>query len=579
MAPIRIGRTHPALNLFTRGFAESVITLKLSMKKILYPVILGLIISLAFFLRIYKVTSIPPALNWDEVSIGYNAYSILKTGRDEWGVAFPLNFKSYGEYKLPAQIYASIPAIAIVGLNGFGVRITPVIYGILTVLLLYLLVQEAFRKKEISLMSAFLLAVSPWHIQLTRASFESSFALFWIVMGIWLFLKGLKNPKWLTFSMIPFAISVYTYNSARAFVPLFLFSLVIIYWKYFWKVKKWFIAAGLLFTVLMLPLAQMVISGEAAARYKLVSITDEKGLIPRIDERRNNSKLPAIATKLIHNRYTYVSFYFAENYFAHFTPDFLFIHGAGHRQHHVQGVGELYWFQAPFILLGIYFLIKKKDPNLKILAPWLFLAFIPVAMTNDSIPNALRTLNATPVYQILTALGIYYSYKFIKSRKVFYLLIGLSALLFLLNLGVYLTNLFGYYPERYSKDWQYGNKEVVEYIKTNQDKYDLITYSRHYGEPHMFTLFYLNYDPARFQDSANLNRFETFDWVRVLQFDKYYFPDLGDTGTKYQDVVNINPGKKILFIGRPEDFPGELPRLKTIDFLNGERAFDIVESK
>ncbi|KKR40687.1 MAG: Glycosyl transferase family 39 [Candidatus Woesebacteria bacterium GW2011_GWB1_40_12] len=537
MAPIRIGRTHPALNLFTRGFAESVITLKLSMKKILYPVILGLIISLAFFLRIYKVTSIPPALNWDEVSIGYNAYSILKTGRDEWGVAFPLNFKSYGEYKLPAQIYASIPAIAIFGLNGFGVRITPVIYGILTVLLLYLLVQEAFRKKEISLMSAFLLAVSPWHIQLTRASFESSFALFWIVMGIWLFLKGLKNPKWLTFSMIPFAISVYTYNSARAFVPLFLFSLVIIYWKYFWKVKKWFIAAGLLFTVLMLPLAQMVISGEAAARYKLVSITDEKGLIPRIDERRNNSKLPAIATKLIHNRYT------------------------------------------PFILMGIYFLIKKKDPNLKILAPWLFLAFVPVAMTNDSIPNALRTLNATPVYQILTALGIYYSYKFIKSRKVFYLLIGLSALLFLLNLGVYLTNLFGYYPERYSKDWQYGNKEVVEYIKTNQDKYDLITYSRHYGEPHMFTLFYLNYDPARFQDSANLNRFETFDWVRVLQFDKYYFPDLGDTGTKYQDVVNINPGKKILFIGRPEDFPGELPRLKTIDFLNGERAFDIVESK
>ncbi|EKD90017.1 MAG: hypothetical protein ACD_32C00088G0001, partial [uncultured bacterium] len=304
-----------------------------------------------------------------------------------------------------------------------------------------------------------------------------------------------------------------------------------------------------------------------------------KGLIPRIDERRNNSKLPAIATKLIHNRYTYVSFYFAENYFAHFTPDFLFIHGAGHRQHHVQGVGELYWFQAPFILMGIYFLIKKKDPNLKILAPWLFLAFVPVAMTNDSIPNALRTLNATPVYQILTALGIYYSYKFIKSRKVFYLLIGLSALLFLLNLGVYLTNLFGYYPERYSKDWQYGNKEVVEYIKTNQDKYDLITYSRHYGEPHMFTLFYLNYDPARFQDSANLNRFETFDWVRVLQFDKYYFPDLGDTGTKYQDVVNINPGKKILFIGRPEDFPGELPRLKTIDFLNGERAFDIVESK
>ncbi|KKR58602.1 MAG: hypothetical protein UT96_C0002G0005 [Candidatus Woesebacteria bacterium GW2011_GWC2_40_30] len=99
------------------------------MKKIFYPVILGLIVALAFFLRIYKVTSIPPSLNWDEVSIGYNAYSILKTSKDEWGVKFPLNFKSYGEYKLPAQIYASIPGIAVFGLNEFGVRITPVIYG------------------------------------------------------------------------------------------------------------------------------------------------------------------------------------------------------------------------------------------------------------------------------------------------------------------------------------------------------------------------------------------------------------------------------------------------------------------
>src|SRR3990172_5340154 len=126
-----------------------------------------LVVLLAFFLRVNKVTEVPPSLNWDEVSIGYNAYSILKTGKDEWGEFLPLHFKSYGEYKLPAQIYASIPAIAIFGLNEFGVRITPVVYGTLTVFLLYLLVQELYRKKEISLISSFLLAISPFHIQLT----------------------------------------------------------------------------------------------------------------------------------------------------------------------------------------------------------------------------------------------------------------------------------------------------------------------------------------------------------------------------------------------------------------------------
>ena len=549
------------------------------MKKIFYPVILGLIVALAFFLRIYKVTSIPPSLNWDEVSIGYNAYSILKTGKDEWGVKFPLNFKSYGEYKLPAQIYASIPGIAVFGLNEFGVRITPVIYGVLTVLLLYLLVEEAFGKRSVSLMSAFLLAVSPWHIQLTRASFESSFALFWIVMAVWFFLKGLKKPKWLIFSMLPFAVSVYTYNSARVFTPLFLFALAIVFRKYLWEKRKWFIAAGLLFTVLMIPLAQMVVSGEAAARYKLVSITDDKGLIPRIDERRNNSTLPKFVTKLVHNRYTYVSFYFAENYLAHFTPNFLFIDGAGHRQHHVQGVGELYWFQAPFILLGFYYLFGKKDQSLKVLTPWLLLAFVPVAMTNDSIPNALRTLNAAPVYQILTALGIYAAYKQMKNKKIFYSLMGIAMVLFLANFTIYLKNLFIYYPVRYSRDWQYGNKQVVEYIESNQDKYDLITFTRHYGEPHMFTLFYLKYNPLKFQDSPNLDRFETHDWVRVLRFDKYYFSDLGDEGTRYQDIVNANPGKKILFIGKPGDFPEGTPVLKQIDFLNGDNAFSIVEKR
>ena len=113
-------------------------------------ILLGLIILVAFFLRFYKVTSIPPSLNWDETSIAYNAYSILKTGKDEWGQVMPLHFKSFGEYKLPAQIYASIPGIAIFGLNELGVRITPVVYGTLTVLFLYFLVEELFKKKTIS---------------------------------------------------------------------------------------------------------------------------------------------------------------------------------------------------------------------------------------------------------------------------------------------------------------------------------------------------------------------------------------------------------------------------------------------
>lgn len=534
-----------------------------------------LLLVVAFALRFYKVTSIPPSLNWDETSIGYNAYSILKTGRDEWGQFMPVHFKSFGEYKLPAQIYASIPAIAFFGLNEFGVRITPVVYGTLTVLLLYLLVQEMYKKMEISLLAAFLLAVSPWHIQLTRGSFESSFSLFWFVMAVWFLVKGFKDLKWIVISMIPFVISVYTYNTARVFAPMFLFVFYLINAKYLIKNFKYALLGFLTFVILALPIVPFVLSGDAAARYKLVSITDDKGLIPRIEERRNLSNLPSLVTKLIHNRYTYNTFYFSKNYIAHFTPDFLFINGAGHRQHHVQGVGELYWIQAPFLLYGLNLLLRRKDWSLKVLLPWLLLAFVPVSMTNDSIPNALRTLIAVPVYQIFSAIGLLGFWELLKSRKQKITLLLVVVILFLINFGVYLNNYFVKYPVNYSRDWQYGNKQVVEYIKNNQEKYDLIVFTRHYGEPHIFTLFNLKYDPAKFQNISNLERFETFDWVRVLRFDKYYFPDLGDEGTTYGDIVTHYADKKILLIGKKGDFPPEAKILERINFLDGTEAFEI----
>jgi len=93
----------------------------------------------------------------------------------------------------------------------------------------------------------------------------------------------------------------------------------------------------------------------------------------------------------------------------------------------------------------------------------------------------------------------------------------------------------------------------------------------------MFTLFYLNYPPADFQNNSNLVRFETFDWVRVLNFDKFYFPDLGDSGTTFLDIVRENPDKKLLFIGRPGDFPGSVPPLVEVKFLDGKGAFEIVD--
>lgn len=546
------------------------------MKKFLVPVALVLIVFLAFFLRFNRVASDPPSLNWDEVAIGYNAYSILKTGRDEWNQVFPLHFKSYGEYKLPAQIYASIPAIAIFGLNDFSVRITPVVYGALTVLLLFFVARKLFKNSYVGLLSAFLLAISPWHIQLTRASFESSFSVFWVLMGIWFLIKGFEKPRWWVISIIPFAISVYTYNAARVFTPLFLFAILLIYRNKFLEHKKEITIAALFFIATLLPLIPFITSGEVRARYRLVSITDDPGLVPRIDQYRNLSKLPEPLPKLLYNRYTFVSVYFTQNYLAHFTPQFLFINGAGHKQHHVQDLGEFYVIQAPFILLGLYFLFKKKLKYRWLLISWLLITFVPVATTNDSIPNALRTIIADPPYEILCALGFIELLTQIKNRNLKIGLTVLSALVLMFEFGRYINIFYNEYPYKYSRDWQYGNEQAVNFIKQNYGKYDEIVFSRTYGEPHMFTLFYMNWDPEKYQNDPNLVRYMANNWVWVTNFDKFYFPDLGDTGTHFEDIVKVNPGKKILFIGKANDFPSNLPRLLTVKFLDGIIAFEAV---
>ncbi len=549
------------------------------MRKISATLLL-LILGLAFFLRIYKVVNVPPSLNWDETAIAYNAYSILKTGHDEWGVSFPLNFKSYGEYKLPVQIYGSIPGIAVFGLNELGVRITPVIYGTLTVLLLYFLANLIFKDRRVGLLSSFVLAVSPWHIQLTRASFESGFSVFWIIAGAILFIKGFENKKYWVWSVVPFVISIYTYNAARVFTPLFVFVLFLIYRKDLLKnLKVFFISLGI-FIISIIPIGLSFFSGEASARFKLVSIMDDPGFVQRINQARGLTDLPDPLPRILHNKATHFAYVFAGNYLSHFTPSFLFINGAGHKQHHVQGIGELYWIQAPFIIFGLYKMFRKKEKWRLFITSWLLLVFIPVSITVDSIPNALRTIIAVIPYSILTAYGYWQVIHVFKKKKLINISIVLiSSGLFLYQFANFQNNIYNTYPKLYSRDWQYGYKQAVNYVKDHYGQYDMIVFSRSYGEPHMFTLFFLNWDPAGYQNDPNLVRYEAYDWVWVLNFDKFYFPDLGDEGTKYQDVLNENLGKKILFIARSQDFPDSVERLYTVDFLNGNRAFDIVESK
>src|SRR3990167_4184170 len=176
--------------------------------------VLFIIVLIAFLLRVYNVSEIPPSLSCDEVSIGYNAYSILKTGHDEHGKFLPFDaFVAYGDYKPPLSIYATVPFVAIFGLTELAVRLPSVVAGTLSVLVLYFFTKELFYSSKsfvIPEVAALLLAISPWHIQLSRAGFEGNIALLFVLLGSYFLLR-----KWFLIGWIPYIAAMYTFNSAR----------------------------------------------------------------------------------------------------------------------------------------------------------------------------------------------------------------------------------------------------------------------------------------------------------------------------------------------------------------------------
>ena len=250
-------------------------------------VILGLILLLSAFLRFYKLTEAPPSLNWDEVSHGYNAYSILKTGKDEWSKSFPYIFRAYGDYKLPVYIYLTAGSVALFGLNDFAVRFPSALAGVLSVLFTYLLVKKLFKNDLVAFLSAFFLAVSPWHLFLSRPAFEANLASFLVIAGIYFFLLGLEKKWLLPLSVFFLGLSVHTYNSARVFVPLILITLFLIYKD---KILEWIKRRGkesfLSLVIVILFFAPLVVS--------FVSPADPRPMVSASLLRGSAKRVPAI---------------------------------------------------------------------------------------------------------------------------------------------------------------------------------------------------------------------------------------------------------------------------------------------
>lgn len=555
--------------------------------------LLLVIISVAFFLRFYKVTDIPPALTWDEVSIGYNAWSIWNTGKDEHGRLLPLDtFIAYGDYKPPISIYLTAPFVGLLGLNELSVRIPVVLISTLTVLLTYLLVRAMFSSfnssKRIALLSAAVLAVSPWHINLSRAAFEAVIALFFVILGVWIILISKNKPKLQMLMWLPFVAAMYTFNSARYFLPFFALLLMwFTYWKelqVFWvavrssvfKKKLKPLTASVKITVLrlvigiiiasifMLPLIPHLLSPEARLRFKEVNIFSDPLIVTTANARIEHAGNSWWA-KILNNRRVGYGLSYMKHYLDHFDPSFLFIKGDGNPKFSIQDTGQFYIVEAVFLVIGWYVIFSTNAKLGILLLGWLLLAIVPAGVARET-PHALRILNTLPTWHIAIAVGIVSIWEVLKNKSIQYLYFLIVSLIYAGLILFYLHNYYAHYQYEYSGEWQYGYKQALEITESLKDNYDHIVVSESIGRPYMYALFYGKYPPQEFWESKT-SYFDAAGFYKVKGFGKYTF---------VEGEVPVLSGR-VLYVLPPHLKPMDARVIKHITLLNGIEVLTVFE--
>lgn len=518
-------------------------------------IILLLIIGLGFTLRFFDISHYPVSLNWDEASHAYNAYSIGQTGKDEWGISFPTIFRAFGDYKLPAYIYASVPFVSILGITPLSIRLVSVISGTLAILGTYFLTIQLLgnlskSKYNASLIASLFVALSPWNIFVSRMAVEANLATTLIIFGVVLFIHAVKDEHKirsysLVFASILLGISLFTYNSARVFAPLIYGILVLVYWRRWGlritipfkvpyltnllnRINKPVItptcychlpsfALMLLFTFSML--YQSLYTDGGSARFANISILDQ-GAINYINESRGLSEFSPSIARLIHNKVTYVVSQSALNYVSYFNPSFWFYQGGSHYQFSLPNFSLLPWILAPLFLIGITSLNKTTKISAVIIISWLLLAPLPASPTRDN-PHVLRILVLTPILQIIGALGwVIISNKITKVN--FQILFNLTIIIFLIFQTVVFWNKYtNDYAREYAWAWQSGSQTLVHNIQNLYPNYDHIYVTKKYGEPHIFFATFWPWSAVDYQQNKtweyrDANTSSAWYWVHQL---------------------------------------------------------------
>ncbi len=567
-------------------------------------IILLLIVFIASFLRLWKLSEVPVSLFGDELDVGYQAYSILKTGNDYYGNFMPIHFHSLAEWRAPLYLYSAVPTVAIFGISPLGVRLPAAIFGILGVIGIYLLVKEILSyyklsdpNEGLSLLTAGVLAFSPWHIQYSRAGFEVTELLFFLFLGLLFFFKSLSknvNGKWLWLSVVCFTLTPWIYSTAKLFTPLLMVFLFLIFRIEIFKLSKKYLFQSILAGLIVgLPIAYSTFFGGGTQRFDYIGIFTDPTMesevgTDRLTDARARGELgtglnPTLIDRITHNKFTFIGDNFLRNYLQPFSADFLFNNGDPNPRHSIHEMGEMYKVEFIPLVIGLILFFSSARFSLKfksLITFWIMAGIVPAALTRDGGNHSTRLILILPALIFLTAFGIKEGLGLLKGRyRVFGIMI--YSLLFVLCFYFYQHNYWVHNPTYSERWWHAGFRQAIGGVKEIDKNFDKVYVSANGEPPWIFFAAWYQYPPDLWQKNFPIGNDVVVPGLgKVSHIDKFYFgsPEGGlydwgkvmDSKTLFMATakdVNVN------LIMQPDRTPGDLKLLKSIAFPSGEPAF------
>jgi hypothetical protein len=424
----------------------------------------------------------------------------------------------------------------------------------------------------LSVLAAFFLAVSPWHIGMSRIALEETASVFFITFGLLALLKGRDKKYLIILGCIVFGMSLYIYTPNITLVP-FLFILVFYLfrseYKRFWKQIFFGLAC---FAVIASAMVFLVGTSTVTTRTRQVNLTNDSGTIDLVNEKRGSCKLvyPDIVCKIVFNKYSTFTAKFATNYLNHFSPNLLSIYGTVSQYSILPSRGLLYLIDYPLFLLSVIVLFAFITPARLLLIGMLLFSAIPDSFTSDG--HYGRFFISFPVWPILISLGLVSIIHGIKHKRFVIMSI---IVVYGLALASFLVEYWTFFPYRYSVYSHYGYQELTSIIQSQKNSYDKIIVSSrvHDSKQYIYYLFFTKYDPAVFQTGKNIEKVQEGNgWVRVKRVDSIEFlPTI-------PSVLDLKDTHALL-IGDPTEFPKKIPVIFTVNDKKGDAVFQGVDSR